>query len=221
LNGAIGRQIVQIGPLARIGRDPGEPRPTPASIVLAELLRTCSPRLAARLARVGRMSEKLALRLGCAEAEAGEIGRAGALHDIGMAFVPEDLLDQTGLLSVRERELVHRGDLCGRELLEMAGDRGCALAATVALQYRERWDGGGEPLGLAGEEICLAARIVALCAAYEASRNARPGREALDHDRALALLVEDDAQGGAAAFDPVLVAAFMRHGQEFQGIAEA
>jgi putative two-component system response regulator len=195
-------------------------RATPASIVLAELLRTCSPPLAARLARVGRMSEMLALRLGCAEAEAREIGRAGALHDIGMAFVPEDLLDKAGLLSVRERELVHRRALCGRELLEMAGDRGCTLAATVALQHRERWDGGGEPLGLAGEEICLAARIVALCAAYEGSRNARPGREALDHDGALALLAQDDMQSGASAFDPALVAAFVRHGPEFQGIAE-
>jgi putative two-component system response regulator len=196
-------------------------RPTPASIVLAELLRTCSPQLAARLARIGRMSEKLALRLGCAEAEAREIGRAGSLHDIGLAFVPEELLDKIGLLSVRERELVQRRTLSGRDLLEMAGDRGCTLAATVALQHRERWDGAGEPLGLAGEEICLAARIVALCAAYDASRNPRPGREALDHDRALALLVEDDKQSGAAAFDPALVAAFLRHGADFQGIAEA
>jgi putative two-component system response regulator len=196
-------------------------RPTPASIVLAELLRTCSPPLAARLARVGRMSERLALRLGCAEAEAREIGRAGSLHDIGMAFVPEDLLDKAGLLSVRERELLHRRALSGRQLLEMAGDRGCTLAATVSLQHRERWDGAGEPLGLAGEEICLAARIVALCAAYEGLRNPRPGREALDHDRALFLLVEDDKQGGAAAFDPALVAAFVRHGAEFQGIAES
>ena len=196
-------------------------RPTPASIVLAELLRTCAPPLAARLARVGRMSERLALRLGCAEAEAREIGRAGSLHDIGMAFVPEDLLDKTGLLSVRERELVDRRALSGRQLLEMAGDRGCTLAAAVSLQHRERWDGAGEPLGLAGEEICLAARIVALCAAYEALRNPRPGREPLDHDRALALLVEDDSQGGAAAFDPAIVAAFARHGPEFKGIAEA
>jgi HD-GYP domain-containing protein (c-di-GMP phosphodiesterase class II) len=196
-------------------------RPTPASIVLAELLRICAPPLAARLARVGLMSERLALRLGRDEAEAREIGRAGSLHDIGMAFVPEELLDKAGLLSVRERELVHRRASSGRQLLEMAGDRGCALAATVSLQHRERWDGAGEPLGLAGEEICLAARIVALCAAYEAARNPRPGREALDHDCALALLVENDGQGGAAAFDPALVAAFVRHGADFQGIAEA
>jgi HD-GYP domain-containing protein (c-di-GMP phosphodiesterase class II) len=200
-------------------RGPEEARPTPASIILAELLRTCPPRLAAQIARVGRMSEKLARRLGLDEAEAAEIGRAGSLHDIGMAFVPEELLDQAGLLSVREKERVHHHDLCGLELLQMAGDPTYALAAMVARQHQERWDGSGQPAGLAGEEICLAARIVAVCAAYEALRHPWPGKVALGHGPALALLVRGHAQVRATAFDPRVVAAFVRHGAEFQAMA--
>jgi putative two-component system response regulator len=205
--------------LAQGDSDPAGTRLTPASIILAELIKTCPPRLAARLARVGRMSEALARRLGLDDAEAREIGRAGSLHDIGMAFVPEELLDQAGRLSVREKELVQHHNLCGQELLQMAGDPVYALAAMVALQHRERWDGSGRPAGLAGEEICLAARIVAVCAAYEALRHPRPGKVALGHRPALALLVRGHAQVRATAFDPRVVAAFARHGAEFQAMA--
>ncbi|MEA3013858.1 MAG: hypothetical protein QOD42_2403 [Sphingomonadales bacterium] len=221
-------EMALFGPLTRPGARPeqadGDPdgaRSTPASLVLAELLRTCSPHLAAQLARVGRMSEKLARRLGLADSEAREIGRAGALHDIGMAFLPEDLLDQAGPLSLREKELVDRHGLCGRELLQMAGGPAHALAASVALEHHERWDGSGSPSGLAGEEICLAARIVAVCAGYDGLRHPRWGRAALDHDRALALLLHGGEPGRATAFDPAVVAAFVRHGPEFQGVAEA
>jgi two-component system response regulator RpfG len=200
-------------------RAPDGTRLTPASIILAELFRTCQPRLAARFARVGRMSEALARRLGLDDAEARAIGRAGSLHDIGMAFLPEELVDQAGPLSVREKELVHHHGLCGQELLQMAGDPAYALAAMVALQHEERWDGSGRPAGLAGEEICLATRIVAVCAAYEALRHPRPGTVALGHRPALALLVRGHAQVRATAFDPRVVAAFVRHAPEFQAMA--
>jgi putative two-component system response regulator len=194
-------------------------RQMPAHIVLEELIRTCPTRLAAHHERVGLMSEALALRVGLGAREAGTIGRAGALHDIGMALLPQDMLDQPGPLSGNEKEQVHRHGLWGHQLLEMGGDPADALAAKVALQHHERWDGSGYPFGLAGEEICLAARIVAVCGVYDALRNPRPGQAPLDHDDALDVLRHGDARSRAAAFDPSVVAAFARHGPEFQAIA--
>lgn len=195
-------------------------RPAPARILLEELQRISPPGLAAHHVRVGRMSAALARRLGLDEAAALAIGRAGTLHDIAMALLPEDLLAQTGLLSANEKELVRRHSLWGYEILRLAGDPGLALAAQVALQHHERWDGSGYPSGLAGEQICLAARIVAVCAAYDVLRHPPPGRPALGHEAALSALGEGGFPTRATAFDPTVRDIFVRFQNDFRCIGE-
>ena len=195
-------------------------RPGPADIVLDELIRASPPRLAAYHERVGLMSEALALRLGLGAHEAWTIGRAGTLHDIGMALLPQDMLDQPRPFSVNEKEQVHRHSQWGHQLLEMAEGPAYALAAQVALQHHERWDGSGYPSGLAGEEICLAARIIAVCGVYDVLRHPRTGKAPLDHDAALNVLRHGDAQSRATAFDPEVVAAFVEYGAELRRLAE-
>jgi putative two-component system response regulator len=194
-------------------------RPAPGTL-LGEMLRASPPRLVAHHRRVGRMSAALARRSGCSETEALEIGRAGALHNIGMALLPPELVDQPGLLSTNEKELVHRHSRWGQEILDMAVEPGLKLAALVALQHHERWDGSGYPCGLAGGEICLGARIVAICAVYDALRHPRPGKAPLSHRAAVRVLCEGDAQSGARAFDPALRDVFVRFQDEFRLIAE-
>lgn len=137
-----------------------------------------------------------------------------------MTLLPEDLLVQTGLLSANEEALVHRHSLWGYEVLRLAGDPEPALAAEVALQHHERWDGSGYPSGLAGEEIYLAARIVAVCADYDALRHPRPGKPALGHEAALAALCQGDSQTGAGAFDPVVQRAFVEFENAFRFVGE-
>jgi putative two-component system response regulator len=87
---------------------------------------------------------------------------------------------------------------------------GCAypviqMARTIALTHHERWDGGGYPQGLRGEEIPLWGRIVAVVDAYDAMTNDRPYRPALSQERAVEILrAEREKQ-----FDPLIVDAFL------------
>ncbi len=178
------------------------------------------PRLAAHHQRVSAMSALLARRLGLRDAEISDIGRAGSLHDIGMTLLPGDLLDQEGLLSFNEKELIHRHSAWGSEIIELADEPDLALAAEVALQHHERWDGSGYPFGLAGEEICLAARIVAVCAVYDALRHPRRGKSPLGHEAAIGVIVHGDSQNGPSAFDPVVRDIFVKYGKDFERIAD-
>ena len=189
-------------------RVPALGRQTPADCLLTHLLLTGPGRLADHHRRVSRLSEALGLQLGMGAAEAAKIGRAGSLHDIGMMLVPEELLGQTGQLSANEKEIIHQHCLWGSELLRMVSDPELNLAAKVALQHHERFNGTGYPLGLVGEEICLAARIVAVCAVYDALRHPREGKSPLSEAAALDVLRNGDADVRAGGFDPVVLDAF-------------
>ena len=145
--------------------------------------------------------------------------RRAARRDSWLALLPPDM----SIIPVGSRQgegQVHRHGLWGHQLLGMRGDPADALAAQVALQHHERWDGSGYPFGLAGEEICLAARIVAVCAVYDALRYPRPGQAPLDHDDAVNVLRHGDAQSRATAFDPAVVEVFVSYGAELRQLAE-
>jgi putative two-component system response regulator len=81
------------------------------------------------------------------------------------------------------------------------------LAATIALNHHERWDGSGYPAGLAGEAIPLAARLVAVADVYDALRSDRPYKGPLDHDEALSRLLHGDGRIAPGQFDPQVLAA--------------
>lgn len=189
--------------------DEGAPGPTspPARLLLDQLQRHSSPTLTQHHARVGKMSEQLARKLGLNDEVAQAIGMAGRLHDIGMTLVPQDLVERAGPLAPSERALIRRHTQWGHELLTLTGDPTLAVAAQVALEHHERWDGSGYPFGLKGDAISLAARIVAVCAFYDSLCHAVPHREALDPGAALAL-ISVPAENGSPAFDPEVIAAF-------------
>ena len=107
------------------------------------------------------------------------------------------------------------------QILIMTGEPALRVAAQVALEHHERWDGSGYPSGLKGEQICLPARIVAICAVYDALRHPRPGKAASDHRAALTTLCEGDALSGPAAFDPAVRDAFVQSQQDLRRISEA
>lgn len=91
-----------------------------------------------------------------------------------------------------------------------------ALAAEVALHHHERWDGTGYPRGLAGEDIPLSGRIVAVVDYFDALTMDRCYRPAFADDRALAMLA--DLSG--SAFDPAVVATFLAHASELIQLRE-
>src|SRR5205085_1736535 len=127
------------------------------------------------------------------------------LHDIGKITTPDDILNKPGPLDEAEWDVMRDHTLAGQRLLDRVGGTLHEVGLVVRSSH-ERYDGSGYPDGLAGEQIPLAARIVAVADAYSAMTTRRTYRDALSPDVALA---EIGANAGTQ-FDPVVAAAAMR-----------
>jgi HD-GYP domain-containing protein (c-di-GMP phosphodiesterase class II) len=150
---------------------------------------------------LSRLALAIGMRLGL-DAEAVEELRLVALvHDVGKLTIPEQLLNKREPLTVVEWAVMQRHAMLGRRLIERSPSLERAAEGVGAV--RERWDGTGYPLRLAGERIPQCARIVSVCAAYSAMRSGRPGR--LPRTRAQALAELRDYAG--TQFDPAVAAA--------------
>jgi diguanylate cyclase (GGDEF)-like protein/putative nucleotidyltransferase with HDIG domain len=153
--------------------------------------------------QVARLSSEMATRLGLDANEVDRIRLAALLHDVGKISVPDSILAKNGPLSVRETEIMRGHAAIGARLLE--GNAALVPLASAVRHHHERWDGTGYPYRLAGENIPLAARIVALAEAYSAMTNDAPWRSALTDREAI---VELMAMAGRQ-FDPKLVELFV------------
>ncbi len=142
------------------------------------------------------------------------------VYDIGLLAVPRNVLMKPDKLDEDEYGVIQTHTTAGSEVLLAVAGRFAAdvpslpLAAEVARSHHERWDGSGYPDGLAGPEIPLSARVVAVCAVYEALRSRRPHRPPLSHART-AKLIATECPG---QFDPVLLAAFTAAAPRFEQI---
>lgn len=128
---------------------------------------------------------------------------AALLHDVGKIGVPDAILRKRGALDVAERTLIEEHTVLGAKIL--GSNRFDEILPWVR-GHHERWDGTGYPDGLAGEDIPLEARILALCDAYDAMTSLRPYRNALSTDAAL----QEIDLGVGTQFDPVLAERFIR-----------
>ena len=128
--------------------------------------------------------------------------RAAVLHDIGKMALPEGVLGHSHVLDPAARRVMERHTVLGASILAHARAPWMQLAATIALNHHERWDGSGYPAGLAGEDIPLAARLVAVADVYDALRSDRPYKDPLDHDEALARLLDGDGRIAPGAVRP-------------------
>lgn len=153
--------------------------------------------------RVSRQAAALARRLGFPPATRREIAIAGQLHDIGKVAVPDALLQRAGPLTEAEHRRVLQHTVLGEAILEPVLPRR-GLILSVVRSHHERVDGRGFPDGLKGEEIPLAARVVAVADAYDAMTSSRPYRGALSHEEAVAELRREAGR----QFDAACVAAF-------------
>ena len=154
---------------------------------------------------MGRMAEVLALGMGFEAGHAAALGRAGALHDVGKALVPAEILMKPGRLTAEEMAEMREHPRRGHEMLKGVGDPELDLAATIALEHHESWDGSGYPYGLVGDAINKEARIVTVCDAYDAVRTKRSYKAALDHEAAVALILGGDGRTWPDKFDPAIL----------------
>ncbi len=149
------------------------------------------------------------------------IEASSVLHDIGKVGIADAILHKPGpLTSVERAEVKKHAEIGGDCLAEIERRLGASnflqMAREIALCHHERWDGDGYPRGLKGEEIPLAARIVAIADNYDALVSRRPYKEAFPHDKVVAMI----RNGAGTQFDPRLVEVFLEIEQEFHEIAE-
>jgi hypothetical protein len=132
------------------------------------------------------------------------LGRAGLIHDVGKLAVPDAILSKPGRLTTEEYEVVKEHPMRGFEVIGRIASLREELPGV--LHHHEWYDGTGYPHGLAGEEIPLAARILAVADVYDALISDRPYRGALSPDEALAHL----QRMAGSQFDRAVVEAFAR-----------
>ncbi len=142
------------------------------------------------------------------------------VYDIGLFGVPRHTILKPDRLDAAERTILQTHCAIGSEVLigvaqTYSGEvPGLDIAAEVTRSHHERWDGTGYPDGLAGEDIPLAARAVAVVAVYEALRSRRPHRPPLGHAQSVRLIAHDSP----GHFDPTLLAAFLTAATRFDQI---
>ncbi len=130
---------------------------------------------------------------------------AAPMHDVGKVATPDGILQKAGALTSEEREEMERHTTVGHQILADSESELLELAATIALTHHERWDGGGYPQGLAGEEIPIEGRITAVADVFDALLSDRCYRSALSVEDA----VEVIRQGRGTHFDPQVVDALL------------
>jgi diguanylate cyclase (GGDEF)-like protein/putative nucleotidyltransferase with HDIG domain len=151
------------------------------------------------------MAKTVAAALGLDEVEVERIGHAALLHDIGKVGMPDRVLHKPGPLGGEEWELMREHPVIGERILRAIP--GMGSVARIVRHEHERFDGGGYPDGLAGEEIPLGSRIILACDAYHAMTSDRPYRAGMAHDYAVSELV----RCAGSQFDPRIVAALVSH----------
>ncbi|HUW70063.1 MAG TPA: HD domain-containing phosphohydrolase [bacterium] len=185
-------------------------------ITLSEVVEFRSKETALHVARVGEYARILSLAAGRSTEEATLIADAAPMHDIGKIAIPDEILNKPSGLSQDEIGLIRGHTTVGYQLLHKSDRALIKMAATIALEHHEYWDGGGYPEGKRGQDISFAGRVVCLCDVYDALAAARPYKAPWELTRILDYI---RTQRGSM-FDPELVDAFFTRLHDFIAISE-
>ena len=159
------------------------------------------------LERMARYAGLIAEVIDLPDEEVRVIEAAAPLHDIGKISIPDAILNKPGKLTEEEMDVMRQHPRYGYEVLRDSSSRFVQVGADIALRHHERWDGTGYPDGLAGTDIPLSARIVAVADVLDALTTRRPYKEAWSMDAALDYMREQRGK----MFEPRLVDALIAH----------
>ncbi|WP_165768691.1 HD domain-containing phosphohydrolase [Sandarakinorhabdus cyanobacteriorum] len=173
-------------------------------LAMAEMIEMRDPYTAGHQQNVAQLADRIAREMGLGEDRCRMIRLAALVHDIGKNAIPIDLLVKPTGLSPLEFDMVKQHVEAGYHVLSRI--EFAQPVADIMRQHHERLDGSGYPHGLAGDQILLEARILAVADTVDAMVNHRPYRAARGMPATLALL----EQSAGAHYDPDVVAAFKR-----------
>lgn len=197
---------------------------------LATLAEVRDNETGAHIVRTSRYVKRLALELRASghyvdrlsDSVIEKIYKSAPLHDIGKVGIADAILHKPSRLTADEFEIMKSHASLGKQALLAAIEDGVTpteflrYAIDIAGSHHEKWNGTGYPDGLSGEQIPLAARLMAVADVYDALRSKRVYKPPFSHERAVEIISGDSG----THFDPAIVAAFLRCEGEFQRISE-
>lgn len=182
--------------------------------VLGEVVENRSQETGLHIKRVALISELLALKYGLSEEYASMIKIASPLHDIGKIAIPDDILHKPDKLSSDEFKIMKKHAELGYQLLNKLDKPLIKMAATIAHEHHEYYNGSGYPAGLMGEHIAIEARIVSLVDVFDALSTKRIYKEPWTDEAIINYLNENKG----IQFDPELVELFLENFDEISRI---
>ena len=152
-----------------------------------------------------------------------DVVNSAPLHDVGKIEVPDSILNKPGRLTDEEFEIMKKHTTAGRDIIAKAmkavsKDNSGYLreAMTLAYSHHEKWNGTGYPQGLKGDEIPLAARIMAVADVFDALVSRRSYKEGFPFEKAMDIIRE----GAGTHFDPEIAAAFLESADEVRRVMD-
>ena len=153
--------------------------------------------------KVSTYAVALAEAIGLSPGEVSRVSTVALLHDIGKIGIPDKVLNKKGRLNGEDWEAIKAHPRLGANIVGNVPH--LVSCVSSILHHHERWDGGGYPEGMKGEEIPIEARILAIADSFEAMTSARPHHPPLSREEAIKRL----RQGAGIQFDPKLVEVFI------------
>lgn len=164
--------------------------------------------------RVAEMSYLLAIKIGLSEEEASILRMVSPMHDVGKIGISDAILLKPAKLTEDEFETMKNHSTIGYDILKGTGKKTLDIAALVAYEHHEKWDGTGYPMNKKGEDITMYGRITAIIDVYDALANKRCYKDAWDKSE----IIDYISSQKAKQFDPKLVEVFLENIDDFISI---
>jgi len=166
--------------------------------------------------RMSHYARVLGIAAGMSETMADMLLDAAPMHDIGKIGIPDAILQKPGRLDEQEWAIMQTHAQIGEEIIGKDDSELLTMARIVAISHHERWDGSGYPNALAGEDIPMVGRIVAIADVFDALTSVRPYKDSWSVDDTVAYL----QQQAGKQFEPKLVSLFIENLDEIVTIKE-
>ncbi len=183
---------------------------------LCELAETRSKETGNHVRRVAYYSRLLAEAYGLSKRECDEVLYAAPLHDVGKIGIPDAVLNKPAKLDADEWEIMKTHTTIGADIMMRSSQPIMKAGAIIAEHHHENWDGSGYPKGLAGDDIHIYGRIVALADVFDALASKRCYKDAWDYDRITQFICGQSE----VKFDPALVEIFVQRQSDFIDVFE-